>query len=245
MSNVDFLPNDYRRQAADRRWQIWLAILLAIHGVVIGVVTVLQHREQRSIERRHALVRIPYEKAQAANKRLAELKGQLTEANDVAEFYTYLRHPWPRTTILTALIQKLPSEVSLSEVTVQREQPEDDLDEKRGRPQSLIVSKNEESESKPPSLRQALERLRGEIDRARTIVRVRGIATDTPSLHRSIADLNNSRLFVKVALESMDSMQDLLTPGATTFEILLELLPGYGQPNGPEGSPAQSVASQT
>jgi len=245
MSNVDFLPNDYRRQAADRRWQIWLAILLAIHGGVVGVVTVFQHLERRSVERRHNLVRIPFEQAQAAEKRLAELKGQLAESNDVAEFYTYLRHPWPRTQVLTALIKKLPPEVTLSEVTVHREQPEDNLDEKRGRRQSTPIPKKEETKTKPPTLRQALEQLRSEIDQTRTVVRVRGIATDNPALHRSIEDLNNSRLFTKVDLESMDSMQDDLAPGATTFEMRLELLPGYGQPNGPEGPSSASVASQS
>jgi hypothetical protein len=245
MSNVDFLPNDYRRQAADRRWQMRLMILLAIYAGVVGVVTTAQNLERRSLERRHDLVRIPFEQARAASKRLAELRSQLTESNDVAEFHTYLQHPWPRTQILVALIERLPPEVTLSEVEIRREQPEDRLPINRLRRQSAAVRKNVESESEPPSLRQALEQLRSEIDRARTIVRVRGVTTDNPALHRSIADLNNSRLFTRVDLESLGSLQDDLRPGATTFEIRLELLPGYGQPNGPKGPSSESVASQS
>lgn len=245
MSNVDFLPNDYRRQAADRRWKVWLAILLAIHAGVLGIVTTLQHLERSSVERRYTLLRVPFEQAQAADKRLAELRVEMVESNDLAEFYTYLRHPWPRTQILSALIEKLPPEVTLSEVTVQREQSQDDLDRKRGRPKNVPALKKEEGQPKPPSLRQALKELRSEIDRARTIVHIRGIATDNPALHRSIADLTNSRLFTKVDLESMDSMHDELTPGATTFEMRLELLPGYGQPNGPKGPASEDLASQS
>ncbi len=245
MSSVDFLPNDYHRQAADRRWQLWLAILLAIFAGVVGIVTALQHLERRSVQRRHDIVRIPFEQANAANERLAELKAQLAESSDVAEFYTYLQHPWPRTQILAALIENLPPEVTLSEVTILREQPEDDLNVQRGRRRPATVQKDDEKDPKPPSLRQILKQLRSEIDRAHTIVRVRGIATDNPTLHRSIADLSNSRLFTKVDLESLDSLQDDLTPGASTFEIRLELLPGYGQPNGPEGPPAERLASQS
>ena len=84
---------------------------------------------------------------------------------------------------------------------------------------------------------------REEIDATRTVVCVRGVTTDNSALHRCIRGLGDSWLFTKADLESLDSTDDEAMPGAASFEIFLELLPGYGQSNGPVEGPSESIAS--
>ena len=241
MSSVDFLPNDYRRQAADRRSHIWLFITLTIYGGFVGVVATHQFLAWQAVERRYEQVQLPYEQAQLANQRVAELESRLAETNDLAELHTYLRHPWPRTQVLAALIKHLPPEVNLTEVTIRQEKPERRDDHRKG--SRFGTAEPDESASKTPSSRQSLAQLRDENDAARTVIWIRGVTTDNSALHRCIRELGDTWLFTKADLESLDSMEDDTAPGAASFEICLELLPGYGQPDGPAEAPSKRLAS--
>lgn len=241
MNSIDFLPNDYRRQAADRRSHVWLFITLTIYGGFVGVVATHQFLSRRAVQREFDQIEIPYVQAELANQRLAELKSQLEETNVEADLHTYLRHPWPRTQVLAALVEYLPPEVNLTEVTVRRESREQDEDHTATAPTDAMGETDVPSTR--PDVRQSFERLRKEIDATRTVIWVRGVTTDNTALHRCIRALGDSWLFTKADLESLDSMDDDATPGAATFGICLELRPGYGQKDGPAKRPPGSVAS--
>lgn len=241
MNSVDFLPNDYRRQAADRRSHVWLFITLTIYGGFVGVVATHQFLARRAVQRELDQVEIPYVQAELANKRLAELESQLEETSVEADLHTYLRHPWPRTQVLAALVEHLPPEVNLTEVTMRRERREQD-DHRTGAARSDPMGQAEDTSTKPDA-RQSLKRLREEIDATRTVIWVRGVTTDNTALHHCIRALSESWLFTKADLESLDSMDDDTTPGAATFGICLELRPGYGQKDGPATGPSENIAS--
>jgi Tfp pilus assembly protein PilN len=241
MNSVDFLPNDYRRRAANRRSHVWLFIALIIYGGVVGVVATHQLLAQGAAKQQYDRVEVPFVQAQLANTRFAELKSQLAETNGQADLHTYLRHPWPRTRVLAALIEHLPPEVSLTEVTMRREEREHR--ENRAVPPRSNIAKEDEDTSKKPDARQSLKRLREEIDATRTLICVRGVTSDNSALHRCIRALGESRLFAKADLESLDSMEDDTAPGTASFEMCVELAPGYGQTDGPAEGPSESIAS--
>jgi len=242
MYSIDFLPDDYHRQASDRRLHVWLAILLTVFGGFVGIVGLQQHLMWQNLERQFQVIQIPFSQAELANQRVAELREQLAEANDLAELYTYLRHPWPRTRILATLIEALPPEISLSEVTIERVELDGAGKDQRRRTPTR-ASPDAETETKPLTVRRMLDELRHELDATSTVVHARGVTTDNSALHRCIAALNDSWLFTKVQLESLDSMEDEHAPRSATFEISLEVLPGYGQPGGPERASTDRIAS--
>jgi len=242
MNSVDFLPNDYRRQAADRKSHVWLFITLTVYGGFVGVVATHQLLARRSVQQEFDQVELPYVQAELANDRYAELESQLAETNVQADLHTYLRHPWPRTQVLAALIEHLPPEVNLTEVTMRREKRE--RQEDRVDTNLATTTKPDDDASKKPDARKSLKRLREEFDVTRTVISVRGVTTDNSALHRCIRALGDSWLFTRADLESLDSMEDDTAPGSASFEMCLELLPGYGQADGPANEPPESIASR-
>lgn len=241
MSSIDFLPNDYRRQAAERRSHAWLFVALMVYGGFVGVVSTLQLLARQTVLQQLDQVELPYAQAQQANDRVAELEAKLAETSIQADLHTYLRHPWPRTQVLATLVEHLPPEVNLTEVTMRREKREDR--EVRVGPGRTAATRNNKDASKKPNAQQSLKQLREETDTTRTVIWVRGVTTDNSALHRCIRALGDSCLFTKADLESLDSTEDDAAPGAASFEMCLELLPGYGQPDGPVEGPSESIAS--
>jgi len=242
MNSVDFLPNDYRRRAADRRLHALLLAVLAVYAALVIAITAYQLLTQRSVKQKFEQLGLPTVQAELANKRVAELEVQLAEINVHADLHTYLRHPWPRTQILAALVDHLPSEVSLTEVTMRRERRERQEERailRRPKPSR----KEDKKDPKKPDAQESLKRLRKETDATRTLIWIRGMTTDNSALHKCIRDLGDSWLFTRADLESLDSTENENTPGAASFEICLELLPGYGQPDGPDEAPPESIAS--
>ncbi len=241
MTNLDFLPNDYRRRAANRSTHAWLFILLLVFGAFVGVVSSYQLLTLRTLRQQSAEVELPYSQAELAKKRFAELESQLADTNVHADLHTFLRHPWPRTQVLAALVKHLPPEVDLTEVTIRREQLEVEKD--LINPQQIVAAQQDKEASKKLDVQQSLKLLREETEATRTVVRVRGVTTDNSALHHCIRAIGQSRLFTKANLESLDSTDDDATTGTASFEMCVELLPGYGRTGGPTEGPSENIES--
>jgi hypothetical protein len=244
---LDFLPSDYRSRAATNKSHSWLAIVLLVYTVFTGGLLAYQKFAERSLLTRRATVQPRYADAQQKNQRFVELQTQVTKANDLADYCAYLEHPWPRTQILATLVASLPPGVVLTEVDLARERlPARELAEVSP-PAAAVAPDGQDPKKKddsPPTAREELQRLRREVDATRVVLRVRGVTSDPAALHACLATLNRARPFVSAQLESMNAYRKDDLPHGTSFDLRLELQPGYGQPGGPAPPPSEHLAQQ-
>ena len=236
MQDIDFLPIEYRRQHVQRRAQPWRLIVAVAFGVLLTTAVCAQYdREQRTAAQLAAVIP-QHELVLAERGQLDQIQSQLLAARKRAELVTYLRHPWPRTQLLSALLLPLPDEVTFQQLQiVSRRPPGQGSPDRRERSEGRFrVEQLAEQEDNLPPAQRDLEQLRGECDRTETVVLLSGITTDSAALHTYLGRLGDSELFAKAELDSIETAQHGQTV-EQQFNATLIVCPGYGQPDGPVG----------
>ncbi len=234
MNQIDFLPHDYRREHTRRRRQVWQIAAVALVTGIIAAATILQSRTAVHLCARIDNLMPQYHQAQERNKQLAELKTKLEAAQDEAELFTYLRHPWPRTQILAALLRPLPQDVTLEKIRISPKLPSG------SRRQNIRSGAEREAEEKrlaslSPAARD-LQQIKSDVDPMQTELTITGTTTQPAALHAYIGNLGRESFFCKAELESIESVKREKI-GQMKFQLRVLVQPGYGQPGGPQGSP--------
>jgi len=237
MQDIDFLPAQYHRQHASRQSQPWRIVVVAVFIALLGGAVFGQYRLKRGAENELAAIAPQYDLAVAQNDRLRELQSRLKAKQDLAELYTYLRHPWPRTQLLAALVAPMPEEISFQQVQITREKREEEEPAER-RSRSEIKAEEEKDKLLPPAERD-LKRLRQQYDKMQTVILLSGTTSESAALHRYLGALHANTLFSKVELDSIESVETS-RGSQREFHATLIVRPGYGQPDGPDGPPTVS-----
>ncbi len=231
MHEIDFLPAEYRQNRAERRWHTRRIVGLGLLAAAILAAALLQRYQQTCLEADLAKCQPAHSEASQTRGNLDRLQARLQAARTRAELLTYLRHPWPRTRILAALLDPLPDEIAFDELRIDREtSPTRRLGESR---LPLDRAAEEARRSALPPASRDLKRLRDECDPAQIVVTVTGATTETAVLHRYLGELGKQRLFSKVQLRSIET--DEAGRQQTRFSAAIVVRPGYGQPDGPRG----------
>lgn len=240
MPDIDFLPAEYRQKHLQRQSRPWQVVASVLIIGLVAVAAVTQNRRRRSVQDELAIIAPAYEAAVQQQKQLAELETRLKAANATAELYTYLRHPWPRTQLLRALVVPMPGGITLQQVQILREAhaaaaPADI------RPPVDQKSEDEARKSLTPAQRD-LAKLRGRLDPLDTVVVLAGTATDSAMLHRYLADLDATDIFDKAELDCFNSVDGGKGGAVVQFRAVLLVQPGYGQPGGPADPDKKDLA---
>lgn len=230
MQDIDFLPVQHRQKRVQRRSQPWRIVAVALFVALLATGALSQRARKRRAEKELDEIVPQYELAVGRNRKLAELRAQLGTARNAAELFTYLRHPWPRTQLLAALLAPLPEGITIEQLQITRETPQDQAPAKRYSRREN-EAEDDEVDKLPPAARD-LRRLRDEFDKATTVVLISGTTGDSGVLHRYLGALGRASLFTKAELDSLESAED--GPARTPeFRATLVVRPGYGQPGGP------------
>jgi hypothetical protein len=235
--DVDFLPVEYR-QTDDRRRRSVRRILLATGGLaVIAALAWSQHHRARRLAAELRRLEPARAAAVEAEDALGKLQSQLRLAQADASLITYLRHPWPRTQIIAAILSPLPNEITFEQLSIRREASAG-LRQRSSERRSPARAKDERQE--PAGLAPAardLETLRAEFDSGRTMVTITGVTTESSALYRYLGALSQDALFSKSQVQSIEA--DPKNPSTIRFQAALVVRPGYGQPGGPSGQNLQ------
>jgi hypothetical protein len=231
MHEIDFLPIEYRQKHARRQSQPWqVVVAMAIVGLVATAAIVQNYRRHR-IENDLATIIPVYDAAVNQQNRMAEAQKRLQAAKACAELYTYLRHPWPRTQLLSALVAPLPGTITLQQIHILRETPANGP-AGEVRPPVDPKAQEERLKSLSPAARD-LCKLSGRLDALQTVVVLTGTATEIAALHRYIGDLEAMEIFDKAELDSFNSIDNAKSGDVLQFRAVLAVQPGYGQQGGP------------
>lgn len=243
MQDIDFLPDQYRRKHMRRRSQPWRVVVIALFVALLMTAVFAQHRRKQNAEDELAALLPEYDLAMSQNRQLAEISSQLQTVDSSAELCTYLRHPWPHTQLLAALLAPLPDEITFErlQITCESRQPP-----ARTQRRSFSERKAEEDElaDLPPAARD-LKQFRERCDKTETVIRISGTTSRSSALHRYLSALGNARLFSGVELESIESVDSRGLEGlggTLKFDAAAVVRPGYGQPGGPTAPETDAVA---
>jgi hypothetical protein len=240
MQEVDFLPVEYRQRHAQRQSQPWQIVAAVAIVTLMSVAAIAQYHRQRAEDRDLFVILPAYTEAVNQQNRLAASQKRAQATKAAADLYTYLRHPWPRSQLLSSLVAPLPESITLQQIHIVREAP-------ASRPatdaQPPLDKKAEEEmlKSLPPAQRDLLQ-LADRIDRLQTVVILSGAATDAAALHKYIGDLDATDIFDKAELDCFNSVEGNKGGPVLQFRAVLAVQPGYGQPGGPTGPDKRQLA---
>ena len=121
MIDIDFLPIQYHQKNAYRHAKPWQIIVVTSFLGLVVLVTISQYVHRRFVERELANLTPAYDMALGQMQQLANVQTQLKQMEKEAELITYLHHPWPRSQLLSALLSRLPEEITLQQLQITRE----------------------------------------------------------------------------------------------------------------------------
>lgn len=239
MKDIDFLPAKYRDQHVQRKNQLWRVAVVAAFVVLAAAGSYALHAKRTRIEVRLQEATVRYEASLRRADKMVQLAIRLGELRADADLITYLRHPWPRTQILAAVLEPLPASISLSELQVDYSNGAETRSS-RARSSRRPGGREQEDEEKLLPAQRDLRRLREEKDASRCVVALHGAAREQADLHAYLGKLGLSEMFEKVELLDIETSEE--TPGVFRFSVKLTVRSGYGQPGGPGSrAPLKSI----
>ena len=202
-----------------------------------------QHLRRRHLESRLQAILPVHQAALQQQSQLAGLQTGLQRIKAEAELVAYLRHPWPRTRVLEALLDPLPREITFEHLEIHSQAANCQTP---GRPpQPPAPPQDKQSEAKAaaalPPAQSDLKQLRDTCDGQRTTVAISGVTTDSDALHEYLGRLTHSRIVAKAELVSIEREPDSGPPPAAgqampcemvRFHAIVTVKPGYGQAGG-------------
>lgn len=220
-ADVDFLPAHYHERSSKRRTDLWRLGVVALLGSVVAGTALAAHHLHRQAQCQLAAVDNLHGRSSSTAKKVAELQAQLQPLQAEAELLTYLRFPWPKSQILSAVVQPLPPAVTLVRLHVIRETSDKAARQEPARPPQAAASTDA-----APKLSD-LQQLRAECDRQKCVVQLAGTVTEHTALYEYLGRLNDLGMFERVELGPVEQGAG---QGAISFTARLTLRPGYGQP---------------
>ncbi len=252
--DIDFLPASYRDKKVKRQTNAWRGIVVTLVVGAIAAAGAAQLAFRCQAERELSELKERYIAAQAQTQKLAETQRRLKKADDNANLYAYLQHPWPKTQVLGAVVEKLPSGVTLRELRIVQEEPHVGNNHPASQNTLKAAKKLTAAEEAAqlaglsPAARD-LRRLRETCDHRDTIVLLTGTADDAEAIQQYLQQLSHEQLFVKVewgpierdenSANDKDSVE--AKQSGSKFTARLIVRPGYGQPGGPAPSADKST----
>ena len=237
MTNIDFLPAEYRQRSDDRRNRAWRMSVFIVFGLMVAGTALFQHTLRRRAELELAEVKAQYDVAIVQSNHLNESQAQLRTMRGKSDLYTLLDHPWSRTRILQAVLETLPEEATLSSLQINRDSPPTRAAIQRNMVQRTFGAAKDEQKALQHLLPEERDQqqIREKLNATQTIVVMSGTTRDQRAIHDYIGRLERNDLFVKAEITSIEQARSDPT-AAMLFAVRLVVRPAYGLTGGPTGS---------
>ncbi len=203
--DIDFLPVAYREVGIQRKNITLRAVVIIAFVALVGFGVAYQQHLRILAQQQLADLLPSYEQAQVELKRLGELQLLSQSIERQAELETYLKHPWPRTQIIAALVDQLPEEVQLDKISIVREPLPVNVNESH----LAGVKVGETAQTKLDPAQRDLEAIRGVYDRSRIVVQLadrRTIRWRSIDIWKTSAGANYLRSSKRGALNDSEAM---------------------------------------
>jgi Tfp pilus assembly protein PilN len=188
MVNINFVPDDYVQNTESRRMNlIYIVLLLAVLVALGGSFVTIKIRQRACLVKEN-LVNQRMAQTQETMKQLDELQAKRREMMKTALTTAELLEPVPRSILLAALTNNLPSGVSLMDLTLMQKEPKNTVQSNVSKFQATQTGTKDAQERL--SMEQLLE----------THINIEGVATSDLQVADFIKKLSVSNLLDNVAL---------------------------------------------
>ncbi len=242
--DVDFLPLAYRQRSVNRRAYAWRVMAAAAIVAVFASTALWQHNHHKRVRAALAQVDAQYTQAALRSAQLTDVGTRLQVQHKVAQLLTLMRHRWPRSQVLAAVVNQLPDSVTLIECHLGHEVLPSTAPSAIALPQPNAPPPDE-----PTRRSHDVERLLREHNERRYFLSLTGHASDAATLHSYLARLGTCPLFAQVDLQSLENVPvDQSSAGrspAVHFSVRAILRAPHDEVLNPAGSasPEQSIPS--
>lgn len=232
LSDIDFLPAHYRERGMQRRAYLWRMMVALLFLGFFTFTGLFQRNHHANVNTKLTDVESPYQAAAIQNAKFMEIKAKLSARRHSAELLTYLRHRWPQTQVMAAILEPLPDSITLSEWKIAHEAIHSPT------PVAGPAAPVSSEAAVAPVDRAArhaadLKRLLQENENQQHFVLLAGHATDVAALHEYLARLGTHALFSKIDLRSIENVpadpKAGVADGTVHFTVQAILRPGHGQ----------------
>jgi Tfp pilus assembly protein PilN len=237
MQDIDFLPAEYFQRRVRQQARPWRIAALTLFAALATVAAAGQYLQRQRLQAELDALLPAYQLAAGEQQRLAQMQAKLQTEEQTAGLLAYLRHPWPKTQILRALVDNLPEQVVFDQLRIGRQQRQTQRPAE-ARPAS---AEQQEDLSKLPPAQRDLRVLQEEYDTSEVYVRIEGYTSDSSALYGWLAALGKQRLLAKAELTSLETAAQT-GPNLMRFGAVVVVVPGYGHPGSPTAAEAGQLA---
>jgi len=219
---LDFLPDKYRQATKRRRTKYWRGIVVVLFLGVFAACAGSLAMVDREVRRELDQVNARFAAAKTQDLLLKQKEAKHAEISEYADLLTFLRHPWPRSRIVSELFYDLPMHVTFDKLHMAYET-------RQGVPPVVAVAT---TEATVRTAANDLTDLRAALEVQDFIVRLEGTTGDQPGLHAYLQSLVGRGLFVDAEIEQIEAVR---TAGvsAAKFTARIIVRPGWGLSGGP------------
>lgn len=230
---IDFLPARYREQHVRRRLNVWRLAVVVACGLLVAVGALHQWTVRWAVARELSAIQQRYEAQKDHILKVNMLEDGLHQVQAEARLLAYLAHPWPRTRLLAAVLEPLPQEIRLTDLRIARENIESEGPRSGDQPPpdpNVPVEK-------PPAQTADLEALHKSCHSTVVVILIEGHVVSADALQKYLSAVADAPLLKSPELQSLASNDE----GLTQFKVRIEVMPGIGQPGGPETQRAEEA----
>ncbi len=237
MQSIDFLPAHYRERRKQRRVRWWWALIVCLFGGIVLTTASLQWLNVQRVKRELNELESQCVAFRQLDQQLLEIEAKAAALSHHANLYTFLKHPWPRTQILAAVIHPLPREVQLTSIRIS-----ESLIAKKNAPVASPETTAEQARPAHPAIAD-LQQLHDMHEAQKIVVLIEGSVKEAETLHQYLEALGNHPLIAEARLNSMESRK-LETHSLVVFQLHVAVKSGHGLSDGPSG-PLLPVETQS
>ncbi|WP_254508911.1 PilN domain-containing protein [Anatilimnocola floriformis] len=237
MQTIDFLPEHYRERRKQRRVRWWWALIVCLFGGIVVATASLQWLSVQRVKRELAQLELQCKTHRQLDQELLALETKVASLSHSANLYTFLKHPWPRTQILAAVVSPLPEEVQLTSIRIA-----ETLVAKKPAVGATPEASVEANKPTPPAAVADLQQLHDAHEAQRIVVHVAGSVKEAETLHAYLESLARQPLIAEARLSGMETRK-LETHSLVVFELHITIKSAHGLSDGPAGPIAPELTA--
>ncbi|MFP6674433.1 MAG: hypothetical protein VB878_05085 [Pirellulaceae bacterium] len=240
MKNINFLSDAFLDRQRRRQDRVFLASVTITAITIIISVTIVMCMLHQSVSYASKSLDGEIVSSQQKNADFANLQARLDGHDEKANLLAYLDQQWPISRILSEVTAPLPKQISLIELSYDRNVA---ANSRKGRKNPFnSVPAAEEDAGSPYACE--LKALRDMTESIPWIITIEGETTDAAVLHLFVDKLRSSQLFASAHLDGFRTSNENSDTETRLFTLHLTIAAGHAEPGAPQPVHAKEVVAE-
>lgn len=216
---IEFLPKKYREKRKSHNFQVSRLLLIVLVVASMSAVVLYQLASLHAVNREVATLDQQHAKVMQLMQEVERRRAEVAVKRHHAKLLTFLDHPYPKSQVISAIANPLPTEITITRLQLTVEQT------------AVAGQKpvSEKGKSAPQGHPMELD-LKQLIDDAKSrhcTVEVEGTTDDTSCLYTFLASLHQAEIIESAKIESIDPHQNSDGSEFSNFTAHVKVKRGY------------------